>query len=387
MRTGLATSHGAIGATRIGLLVVPVVLLAAIGMLAMIRAEHLAGASLRFAPRQLMWWGPSALLALGLAAVNFRRMTAWSYPIFAGCLLLLVVVFFFPAINGSHRWIRWGSVGIQPSELAKVATIMALARYLMYCEGQRRLRGLAAPFAIAVVPLLLVLREPDLGTALVFLPVLFAMLVAAGARRRDLGLALMIGLCLLPLLWQQMSREQRSRVTALWQQNPPDQRPTADGYQLHQSKQLIALGGTWGSVVTGDFVSEREVYHLPVAQSDFLFSVVAERFGLWGTALTLALFMLLLQQILRAGRETREPFGRLICVGVAALFGIEVLVNTAMTVGLAPVTGLSLPLMSYGGSGLLAHAWALGMVGSVARYPGYEVGPAPFRFAGPHSGS
>jgi cell division protein FtsW (lipid II flippase) len=356
-------------------------LLAAIGMVATIRAENLLGTTWGYGQRQVTWWLLSLVLLLLLAGINFRRLCEWSYPIYAMALVLLVGVYFAPAINGSHRWIRVGPVGVQPSEFAKIATLMALARYLMYCDRQRHLRGLFVPFLLAVVPLLLVLREPDLGTALVFLPVLFAMLVAAGARPRDLAVAALVGVFLLPLLWQQMSREQRSRITALWEQTGPYEKPSADGYHLHQAKQVSALGGTWGSIVTGDITCEREVYHLPIAQSDFIFSVIGERCGLWGTGLTLFLFAVLIHQLLAIGRKTREPFGRLVCVGVAALFAVEVLVNTAMTVGLAPVTGLSLPLVSYGGSGLIAHVCALGVVASVARYPGYEVGPAPFRFS------
>ncbi len=354
--------------------------LAYVGVAAIFRAESLVGSQLPFGRRQLLWWVPATLFLLIFRRINFRTLCRWSYAFFAVSIVLLVIAFFFPEVNGSHRWIRIGPIGLQPSEFAKLAMIVALARYLMYCESQQRWRGLIAPFVIALVPMILVLREPDLGTALVFLPVLLCMLVAAGSRVRDLCLAGVVGVCLLPLIWQQMSREQRSRVTALWEQTGPGEQPTADGYHLHQSKQVLALGGFWGSLITGDVTSDREVYYLPVAHSDFIFSIIGERFGWWGAGLTLLLFAILVTKTLRIAQRTREPFGRLLCVGVAGMFAVEVVINTAMTVGLAPITGLSLPLVSYGGSGLVAHALALAFVLSVARHPGYELGAAPFRF-------
>lgn len=355
-------------------------LLTLIGIVAIARAQQLHDLSTRFDQRQVLWCLAAMLIAAAMSKVNFRIVADWSYGLFAVNLLLLVVVFWLPTINGVHRWIRLGPIGLQPSEFAKITFVLALARYLRYCESQQRLRGLILPFAIAMVPLLLILREPDLGTSLVFPPLLFVMFVAAGARLRDLALATTIGLCLSPVLWSQMSREQRSRVTALAEQTGPGQRPTPDGYQLHQSKQMIALGGMAGSLLGGEVTQDRAVYHLPVAHSDFIFSVIGERLGVWGTTLTLALYGLLVSGMLAVGRKTRDGFGRLVCVGTAALFGVEALVNTGMSIGLAPVTGLSLPLVSYGGSGFLAHAIGLGLVLSVARHPGYDVGPAPFRF-------
>ena len=189
-----------------------------------------------------------------------------------------------------------------------------------------------------------------------------------------------MGLLLLPVLWSQMSREQRSRVTALFDQPAAGQRPSGDAYQLYQAKQTLALGGGWGSLVTGQAVDDHAAYALPEAQSDFIFCVVGERLGLPGLALTLGLFAWLAWRGLRIAAATREPFGRLVAVGVVTLLAVEVLVNTAMTVGLLPITGLSLPLVSYGGSGLLAHGMALGLLLNVGLRPGYEVTREPFRY-------
>ena len=249
------------------------------------------------------------------------------------------LVYFFPPINRAHRWIRLGPVGLQPSELAKVAFVLALARYLMYRDNYRRLRGLLAPLGVTLVPVLLILKEPDLGTALVLLPVFFVMLFAAGAKRGDLACVVLAGLLVLPLLWTQMSLEQKSRITALVDQPPPGRRPSDEAYHLHQAKQFRALGGVWGSFFTGQPTDDPAAYRLPEAQSDFIFCVVGERFGLPGIALVLGLFALLVWRAIGIAAETREPFGRLLATGVAALFAVEVLIHTGMAVGLCRSPG------------------------------------------------
>ena len=355
--------------------------LGAIGLAAIARSEELTGGGTNFWRMQLVWWCVAIAAGAALATTSSQLVGRWSYAAFAGTLVLLVAVYFFPAKYGAHRWVRFGPVGVQPSELAKIAFVLALARYLMHRENYRRLRGLLWPLVLTLVPLVLVLREPDLGTALVFIPMLLAMLWAAGARLRDLAIVVLVGLLTLPVLASQMSREQKSRITALAEQSGPGQRPTDDGFHLHQSKQVIALGGVWGSAVTGQWGDDNGAYRLPVAHSDFIFSIVAERFGLAGAGVVLLLFWLLVTASVRIAGSTNDPFARLVAAGIATLFAVEVTINTAMTVGLAPVTGLSLPLMSHGGSGLGAHVAALGLLVRIALRDELDVSPAPFRWS------
>jgi len=317
---------------------------------------------------------------LAVTVPSYRRLCHRSYAIFALALLLLAAVYGFRSVNGAHRWLRWGHVGLQPSEFAKLALVLVLGRYLMYRENYRRLRGLLVPLALATLPVLLVLKEPDLGTAAVFLPVLFIMLLVAGARRGDLLRVLMAGAVLLPLLWVQMSPYQKSRIKVLLNPPVPGQTPPADAYQLYQARKMMALGGPWGSLVSGPPTEDMAVYHLPEDHTDFIFSVLGERLGLPGLALVLLLYGSIVWRTAVVALETREPFGRLLAAGVAALLAVEVLINTGVTVSLLPVTGLPLPLVSYGGSGLLAHCLALGLVLNVALRPGYEVTNEPFRY-------
>jgi cell division protein FtsW (lipid II flippase) len=223
----------------------------------------------------------------------------------------------------------------------------------------------------------LVLREPDLGTASIFFPVLFAMLYAAGAKTWHLAAVVIAGTLALPVVWTELSAEQKSRITAVFRQRDGGAPAKGDDYHLHQSKQVIALGGVWGSDLAGMPLAEAEAYHLPAARTDFVFCLVAERWGIGGAAGVLVAYFVLIAGALRIAAATNDPFGRLICVGVAAWIGTQVLINTGMTVGLVPITGITLPLLSYGGSSMVATCAAIGLVINVAIRPAFEV-RAPF---------
>lgn len=380
LRKGSATLSLSVRAERVPwLLLASAAALILLGWLGIARSEELAGETGRYGRQQLIWTALAAVAALLSAAPSYRLLCRWSYALFAASLALLMLVYFFPAVHGAHRWIRLGSFNVQPSEFAKVAFVLALSRYLMYRDNYRRFRGLAVPLAIALAPIVLILREPDLGTSLVFLPVLFVMLYAAGARHADLLKLAMCGLACLPVLWTQMSREQRSRVTALFEQTAPDEEPTDDGYHLHQAKQLLAMGGVWGSLLAGEPVDDPAAYRLPEDHTDFIFIVVCERLGWLGAAAVLGLVVAISWRGLVVAESTHEPFGRLAAVGIVALFSVQALINAAMTVGLLPITGLSFPLVSYGGSSLVANCAALGLMINIALRPGYEVAGEPFR--------
>ncbi|MFQ5732444.1 MAG: FtsW/RodA/SpoVE family cell cycle protein [Planctomycetaceae bacterium] len=176
------------------------------------------------------------------------------------------------------------------------------------------------------------------------------------------------------------SAEQKSRVVTLFTQRDGGPVPTGDGYHLHQSKQVLALGGLWGSEVNGAAIADPAAYHLPAARTDFVYCLVGERFGLLGTSLALFLYFVLFARGLTIAAATREPFGRLLAVGIVSLIATQTIINAGMTVGLMPITGMTLPLMSYGGSSLLFTCLALGLLMNVGMRPGYEVGPDPFRF-------
>ena len=348
------------------------------GLCGLHRADQLYGPSQLF-ERQLVWIMLAWPLMFAVTLIPWRRLRHFGPVLFVICLVLLVVVLFMPPINGSRRWIPLGLMDFQPSELTRLTFIMALASWLMYRENQRTVRGLVVPFAITLVPLLLILREPDLGTAMIFLPILYAMLFAAGARPRHLAAAAAIGVALLPVLWQQMTVEQRSRVVTLFNQRDGGLAPSGDSFHLHQSKQVLALGGIRGSIWNSAPVfDDPAAFQLPAARTDFILSLIGERYGIAGVSMVLLLYFVLLQQGFNAAMRTREPWARLVAVGITTMIGVQAVINSGMTVGLMPITGMTLPLSSYGGSSLLSCSVAAGLLMNIAMRPGYEVAPLSF---------
>ncbi len=360
--------------------VVAAMALVMLGLAGISRGDQLAGSGAYFT-RQLVWVGLAIPTLIAAAWVPYRSLRPVSYLLFGVTIVLLLLVFLMPARGGARRWIPLGLFDMQPSELAKLTFILALSHYLMYRRNFRRFLGLFTPFLLTLVPLVLVLKEPDLGTALLFLPMLLAMLLAAGARLRHLMLIGMMGVAVTPVLWLGMNAEQKSRVVSLLTQVENGPVPRGDGYHLYQSKRMLSLGGTWGSELSGMPVDDPAAYHLPAARTDFVFCLIGERFGLFGSLLTLAIYSVLVVKGLAIAHSTREPFGRLLATGIVTLLATQAIINTGMTVGLMPITGMTLPLVSYGGSSLLATAIALGLLINVAIRPGYEVTAEPFRFA------
>lgn len=361
------------------LVLVCAALLVVAGLGGIARGDELA-AGRALQPRQLIWILISLPALMAVLWIPYRVWKPWSYPLFVVTLLLLGVVYVCPPKNGAHRWIPLGIADFQPSELAKLTYIMALSHYLMYRRNYRRLSGLVVPFLLTLVPVLLILKEPDLGTSLLFFPVLYGMLFAAGAKARHLIAVALLGVMVLPVLWSQMSAEQRSRITTLFNQDDGGPAPRGDGYHLHQSKQVLALGGVWGSDVTGMPIDDPLAYHLPAARTDFIYCLIGERWGLPGTVGVLLVYLLLFGRGLMIAAGTQEPFGRLLAVGIVMLFAAQLVINTGMTVGLMPITGLTLPLVSYGGSSLLTMCIAMGLLVNVGLRPGYEITGEPFRF-------
>ncbi len=226
--------------------------LVAIGCAGIARSEQIVDGSGRLMHQQIVWAVLGCMLVAILNLFHYRWLADHALLVYSLVIAALVGVYAFPAVNGAHRWIRIGGIGVQPSEFAKLAFIVAMSAYLMHRDLEPGITPLLRPLCLAALPMILILKEPDLGTSLVFLPIFFAMLFAHGVRRRDLAKLITIGIMLLPLLWSQMSHEQRSRVTALWEQNGPRETPTPDGFHLDQAKRMFAIGG-----ITGTYLPQR----------------------------------------------------------------------------------------------------------------------------------
>lgn len=346
-------------------IVVPALLLILVGLvsLASTRPDVVAA--------QLRWAVVGMVAAGAVLMVPYDRMLAAAYPFYGFSLLLLVLVLI-PGIgtnvNGGWRWIRVGGFGFQPSEVAKVALVLALAKYIRFRRDHRTLKGLVVPFLMTLVPMALVLKEPDLGTALMFIPVLFAMLWIAGAQTRHLVTVVVLGVLSTPLLYLVLAPHQKARIHGFVKVLLPRSTSTdgsgvvastlagADDYQLRESQSAIA-GGGWFGEGFGEGV-QNGLGRVPESSTDFIFTVHAEEWGFLGTVLLLGLIAALLFGLASAARELRPPAARLLTIGALVLLGTQAVVNLGMTVGLAPITGLPLPFVSYGGSAMLT-AWLL----------------------------
>lgn len=308
-----------------------------------------------------------------LYRVSYLCLRAPAYLLYAGLLASLVVVLkFAPEKNGARRWFEVLGFGVQPSEYMKLGVVLALARYLHVREPAARLRNVLVPLALVLLPMGLILKQPDLGTALVFFPVFAAMVFSAGARKRHVGLVcgLSLALAAAPFVvffttkrvLPPLKEYQMKRLTAFV---APEDAPLDDGYQLTRSKIAIGAGGWTGR--GPDEAASGFTRFVPERHNDFIFAVVGESWGLLGTTSVLILYAILLGTALSIAWRCREPFGRVAIVGVVAWFAVQVSVNVAMTIGLAPITGMTLPLVSYGGSSLLTSCATLGIVAGVAR--------------------
>ena len=336
-------------------------------------------ASPSHADKQIQWFGVSAVAFLVALLPHPRWIGRFAWPAFLGCLALLVLLSLgvlpravTPVINGARSWYLLGPLQYQPSETTKVFAILAVAWFLRYRASHRTLRGLILPFVITLVPVVLILRQPDLGMALLFIPALIAMLVAAGARLRHLGAlagiaalfaALNVGLILFgPDSAQILRPHQVSRIRSMAALAAGDESGNSDaGFQQSTAMRLAGAGGLTGA---GDELSREmlDALKLPEPFNDMIFAVVLNRWGLLGGAGMLTLFAGMVAGCLGVAARSRDPVGRLACVGFAASLATQAFIVTGMTVGLLPITGLTLPFVSYGGSSLLTNFLMLGLV-------------------------
>ena len=364
-------------------------LLEVLGVYAILRGDELVGGG-TLAVKQSIWVFLSIVLLVITSTFHYRKLKPVSLGLFILSLICMGFLFFFEPINGARSWLKLGPVHFQPSELMKISYILMLSQYLMYRENYGSILRLVIPFLLTLIPCVMVLLEPDLGTAMLFFPVLFAMLYIAGAKPAHLLLVIFCGILCLPMAWKVMNAEQKSRITALFQQRDGGLPPRGDGYHLYQSKFVLASGNLTGRIESPGMPAtdntnnlnlnqgNNKKYHLPASRTDFIICLIGERLGFLGIASCFVLYLLLFYCALQIAIQTREPFGRLVVSGVIVLLASQVIINTGMTVGLAPITGLTLPLLSYGGSSLMGTSLALGLIVNIAIRPGYEVHGEPF---------
>jgi rod shape determining protein RodA len=302
--------------------------------------------------------GMIALLVM--LSIDYRSLADKSHLIYVAILGLLLYVLLFGAVRGgSRRWIDLGSFNIQPSEFAKAVLALVLAKFF----GDSR-RGvvtrvdLLVAAGLTAIPLLLIAQQPDLGTAATLVPVAFAVAYVAGMPMRILGALTLVALLAAPIAWKFALQDyQRERISTFLD---PSQDARGAGYQQIQARITVGSGGPWGKGFTEG--TQGQLRFLPVAHNDFIFSVLAEEQGFAGVIVVLGLYLFVILRSLESARLAKDRLGAYLVLGVLASFTFQVIYNITMSAGLAPVKGLTLPLMSYGGSSMIATLAGFGLV-------------------------
>jgi rod shape determining protein RodA len=309
--------------------------------------------------RQTLWFILGLCALLGAAIVNYRTLGRFAYLIFGVVLVLLLLVQVVGDVgSGAQRWIRVGVWSLQPSEFMKLALILVLARYFEdHKERLGDLRLLAIPAMLTAVPILLILGQPDLGTAALLGLIALSMLLLVGLRFKHLLFLSLAGAALTPLLWTFLKGYQRRRLLVFFY---PQLDPLGAGYHITQSKIAVGSGELWGKGLKA--ASQSQLNFLPANHTDFIFAVLAEQWGFIGSLVILLLYYFLVTRGLEIGSEAKDLFGALMAFGIMAMIMIQLLINVGMVLGIMPVVGIPLPLLSYGGSSLLVTCVGIGLV-------------------------
>lgn len=339
------------------------IVLAAMGLIGVYSAAG-HGSSLDIFQRQLIWIGLGVVLCFFMVFFDYHFLTEHALGLYICMVLLLASVFLFGVeVNGSRSWIRIAGFGFQPSELAKIVVILALANYLTTLNKNFLTRRDFLTLAgITLCPVILVTMQGDLGTAITFVPILAGTMIVAGLKPRFLIGVLAMVLCVAPLAWFTLKDYQKQRVLVTLN---PDLDPQGIGYQPRQSMIAIGSGGLTGKGF-GDGL-QGQLGFVPEVHNDFIFSLLGEEQGFLGATVVLTLYLLGLLRLVRIARTARDRPGILIVTGIASLIWFHVMVNVGMTMGMIPAIGIPLPLMSYGGSSTLITFLALGLALNVHR--------------------
>jgi rod shape determining protein RodA len=301
-----------------------------------------------------------------LSFIQIRFWHGVSYLIYLSFLILLIGVKYFGLTSsGSQRWLNFYFMNVQPSELMKIGLILFLAKYYhrVSIENINKIKFLFLPIIVLIAPVLLVIMQPDLGTALLIAAGGLIVAWLAGVRAKFFFYSIILFILLLPVAISFLKPYQKSRLLTFLN---PEKDPLGAGYQIIQSKIAIGSGGLFGK----GFLNGSQSYldYLPEKHTDFIFTLFSEEFGFFGSIFILLLYSLIIYRIIKAGNITRSNFGKLYCYSFGSAFFVYVVVNMCMVLGLLPIVGSPLPIMSYGGSSMMAIMFGLGVVMSCRVY-------------------
>lgn len=364
-----------------------VTLLSALGVMSIYTDLHTEGS------RQLVFLAVAVTVLAAMQAVSYLFWGRYAWLLY--CLSLILILYTvlgrvaekhghsLPGVHSSHGaccWISFpgagaGEISFEPSELMKLSFILVLARYLRFRNNYRTIPGLLTPFLLTLIPAVFILMQPDLGVAALFIPTLFVLLFVAGAKMKHLVAIVALGLLLAPVLWLSGEENvpffkhlpaiiqpyQRARLAGLLSRDPKTL--SQSGFQQMRALTAMGSGGTTGKG-RGEFPVGQGI---PEARNDMIFAIIGEQFGLIGSIAVLAAYIVLFVAGIEIAAATREPFGRLVAIGIIALLASQAILNLSVVMRLFPVTGVTLPFVSYGGSSLVASYIAAGLLMNIGQ--------------------
>ena len=314
--------------------------------------------------RQIYWFSLGFAVFFLMTTFHYFALERFAYPAYIFCTILLILVLFAGKVTaGSQRWLSIGFISFQPSELSKIAVILVLAKFFSAKGGSKkfRLRDLWQPFLLISIHALLILKEPDLGTALLLILVSLSIILFVGIHWKSMALAVLSGMIVAPFIWSRLQEYQKMRILTFLR---PEMDPLGSGYHINQSKIAIGSGLFGGKGFLQG--TQTQLHFLPEQHTDFAFSVFAEEWGFVGSLILLLLYLILLLWGLNIAKNSKDKFGSLIAVGIVALVFWHVVINTGMVTGLLPVVGIPLVLFSYGGSSLILTMAAMGLLMNIS---------------------
>jgi rod shape determining protein RodA len=320
--------------------------------------------------RQIIWVILGLVSFFIMSNLNYRRLWDWTYFLYAFAIFFLFLVFMLGVVRlGAQRWLKIAWFNFQPSELAKLIIIVFLARYFSKKSvsdislSSRKFgifRGLILPFIFVAIPMGLIIEQPDLGSGVIVLLIFIAVLYLTNLRVRYILIFLLVIILAMPVFWHFLRDYQKERLLVFLN---PNLDPLGAGYTVIQSKIAIGSGRIFGKGWLAG--TQSQLRFLPESHTDFIFATFTEEWGFLGSMVLLFLYYLLIRQGFLIAQNTHDEFGKLLAFGISLMLGIQVSINLAMNMGLAPVVGLPLPLMSYGGSSILVTFVALGILVSI----------------------
>lgn len=314
--------------------------------------------------KQIFWLLIGLAMMVTMAFVEYRFYSDIAYIAYSIALFLLIVVLVYGLItSGAQRWVKIGSLSFQPSEFVKISLILALAKFFHRPPHPKgySLKQLTFPFLLLLLPMGLILKQPDLGTAIILLLVFFSVLIFVKIRWSSLLTIGLVGAGAVPLLWNLLKEYQKKRIVTFFN---PDLDPLGAGYHLIQSKIAVGSGGIIGKGFMKG--TQCKLGFLPEQQTDFIFSALGEEWGLVGSLFIVGLYLALILWGLRVAVQAKDRFGAILAFGVVAMLFWHVFINIGMVLGMMPVVGIPLPLLSYGGSFIISTLIGVGLLLNVS---------------------